>query len=119
LLVAADREVVEADQDAEHRDDADDAHDAEARLTPTERAGDFAPLAQRVEHDAHQAADGGVIRVLIPGRTEQTDRHPGKHQQRADPSDDSKDGVKHDYPRQRSLSTDLAVRNKPKVMKLR
>jgi len=37
----------------------------------------------------------------------------------AGPSEPLQDPVRHSYPRHLSLSTDLAVRNRPKAMKLR
>ena len=37
----------------------------------------------------------------------------------AEPAEQSENAFHHDQPRQRSESTDFAVRNRPKVMKLR
>ena len=78
LLVAPDGQVVEAHQNREHRHHAHRRHGAVARLALGERAGDVPPLAQRVQHDAHQAGDGRVVGVLIPLGVKQPDRHAAK-----------------------------------------
>ena len=101
--------------------DADARHGAEARLALAERPGDFPPLAQRVERDADQAGDRRPVGVLIPLRDETNGwrrrRTPAacRSSRRLRKSYSASD----DHPRQRSLSTDFAVRNSPKLMKLK
>ena len=89
LFVAPNHQVVHANEDGEYGGDADDHHRAEARFPFAEGAHDLAPLAERVQRDAGQAADGGPICVLIPLRPEQANRDACKDQQRADPTDDA------------------------------
>ena len=97
---------------------------AVARLPPREHLRDLPPLAEHVDQDAHQARPREVERVLILRRQPEADGDRREDQRRAEPADETENSIHHfptsgAYPRHRSLSTDLAVRNRPNVMKLR
>ena len=94
--------------------------DAEPRLPAGERSRDFAPLAEDVEQRAGEPGQRQAVVPLLPFRpvnrmataakTSATPSHPRSPRTRFNIDR---------YPRHRSLSTDLAVRNSPNVMKLR
>ena len=121
-LVVPRRQVVDRHQDREHDRDARHGQAAETRLPPGERSRDLAPLAEDVQKRAGETRQRQAVVPLLPFRPREANRHRGEHQRHAEPSEKSEHSFQHrsiGYPRHRSLSTDLAVRNSPKVMKLR
>ena len=121
VLLLAD--VVHRDEDAQHDEDAGAGQRAVAGPAARHGLGDFPPLARRVENPAGDACIDQVRRVLIefreaqPLRQTEDDCGRGEDERRAEPPESAKD-FRH-YPRHRSLSTDLTVRNSPNEMKLR
>ena len=87
---------------------------------PENDARDLAPLAEHVEQRADEPGERQAeYHCCHSGRAKRIATR-GEHERDAEPSEKSENSFQHDrYPRHRSLSTDLAVRNSPNVMKLR
>ena len=113
------QDVVGGDEDAQRQRHAGGRQRALARLPAAEERQDAAPLAQRVDRHQGQSGHGRPPPELLLLRQREADHERREDQGHAGPSESLQDPVRHrPYPRHRSLSTDFAVRNRPKAMKL-
>ena len=114
------QDVVGGYQDAERQRHAGHRHRAFVRLPPAEEGEDAAPLAQRVRSDHRQSNHRQPPPELLSVRKRESDDERREHHRDAGPPESLQDPVRHrSYPRHLALSTDLAVRNRPKAMKLK
>ena len=114
------QDVVGGDEDAERQRHAGRRQRPLARLPPAEEGQDAAPLAQRVRRDQRQPGHRQPPPQLLPIREREADDERREDRRDAGPAESLQDPVRHgSYPRHLSLSTDFAVRNRPKAMKLR
>ena len=86
-LVLARRDVVERRQDRENHEYGRHRNRAEARRPPGEQPGHLAPLAERVQQDADQAAPRQPARVRLPLRLDEEDGDRGQHEHGPQPPD--------------------------------
>ena len=113
-LLCRDAEIVQRDEDGEHDQGARGGQRAESRLASGERARDFAPLTEHVEQRADQARDREAEVPLLPFRFDEADGDSRRTRARRRASRRVREfSSTCSYPRHLSLSTDLAVRNKP------
>ncbi len=118
-LVAAIRQVVDRDEDAQHDDDARRGNRSVARIPALEERDDLAPLSECVDQDERKSGVGTIRRVLIPLGLREANDQRAEDEDDTDPTEDAEDPLHHGHPLHRSTSTDRAVRNSPNAMKLR